>query len=160
MTEPNEPTPAPVDAIVDDDTDVDEPVQTIEQARKLRSENRNLRARLHALEEEYAGASAVLSAMQLAEVKRVAGEVLHDPDDLLAHQPDLTQYFDDEFTSMVSADKVTEQAKALIAGKPHLARPTPGPPPTDRPIESLRPGARAPEDSTPAPTWASALRGG
>jgi hypothetical protein len=139
-TEPNEPTPAPVDD-VDEHDDVDEP-QTIEQARKLRAENRSLRNRLRALEEEYGAASAVLSAMQLAEVKRVAAEVLHDPDDLLAHQPDMAQYFDDEFTSMISADKVTERAKELIAGKPHLAKPPTAPPPTDRPIESLRPGAR------------------
>jgi hypothetical protein len=140
--------------------------QTIEQAKKLRSENRSLRARLKASEEarqadaeQIGAAAAVVSAMQLAEVKRLAGEHLIDPDDLLAHEPDMSKYFDDEFTSMVNADKVSEQAKALIAGKPHLGKPaTPTPPPTDRPIEGLRGGA-SPQDKPTAPSWASALRG-
>jgi hypothetical protein len=52
--------------------------QTIEQAKKLRSENRSLRARLKASEEarqadaeQIGAAAAVVSAMQLAEVKRL-----------------------------------------------------------------------------------------
>lgn len=150
--QPIEPTPEPVNDTV-------ELPQTIEQAKKLRAENKSLRTRVHALEEKYGEAAAVVSAMQLAEVKRLAGGLLHDPDDLIAHQPDMTAYFDAEFTGMVSADRVTEQAKALIAQRPHLGKPqSSGKPPSDRPIEGLRPGA-APADKPKPTSWATAIRG-
>jgi hypothetical protein len=88
MTEPNEPTPAPVEPTEPvDDTDDAEP-QTIEQARKLRSENRSLRSRLHALETDYEGAVTRLAAMEHAEVERHAAEVLVDPSDVWRAQPD------------------------------------------------------------------------
>ena len=55
MTEPTEPSPAePTDA--DDAVDDDTP-QTIEAARKLRAENKNLRARLKAMETDYEAAA-------------------------------------------------------------------------------------------------------
>lgn len=158
MTEPIEtpPEPQPAD---------DEPM-SLGEARKLRREHASLRQRLHEKDEQIrdkdeqlGAAAAVVSAYQLAEVKRVAGEVLHDPDDLLAHQPDMTVYFDAEFAGMVNADNVVEQAKELIRQRPHLGKPQTAPPPTDRPIESLRPGASPAGEKTTAPTWAQALRG-
>jgi len=154
MTEqPTDPTPA-----AEPDDDDSEP-QSIEQARKLRSENRSLRSRLRAMETDYEGAITRLAALEHAEVERHAGEVLVDPADIWRHQPDLTAFYDDEF-HQITRDKVVETAKQLAADKPHLAKPPTAPPPTDRPIEGLRPGARAPEDKPPTPSWASALRGG
>jgi hypothetical protein len=172
MTTPNEPTPVdeqtPAPEPDADDTAIEDSEldpRTRDAFKKLRSENRNLRTRLRdrdeqlrARDEQIGEAAAVVSAMQLAEVKRVAGEVLHDPDDLIAHQPDMTAYFDEQFAGMVSADRVTEQAKALIAQRPHLGKPPSGPPPTGRPLEGLRSGARA-EEPTPKSSWATALRG-
>lgn len=153
-----EPTPE-IEAGVPDGTpdDVDEP-QTIEQARKLRSENRALRSRLHTAEDDLASAVTRLAAMEHAEVERIAGEHLVDASDIWRAQPDMQAYYDDEFKTIVG-DKVVETAKALAAEKPHLARPQNAPPPTNRPIEGLRSGA-APEDKPPAPSWYTALRGG
>src|SRR6478672_869369 len=153
--------PTPTDDSVDDEA------QTIEQACKLRSENRNLRERLkaaeeraNASEERYGEAAAIVSATQLAEIKRIVSESLHDPDDLLAHQPDMTAYVDEQFASMVDADRVTEQAKELIRQRPHLGKlPTVTAPPTDRPIEGLRSGAMPAAEKPKPISWASAIHG-
>ena len=90
--------------------------------------------------------------MQHAEVERIAGTVLIDPADVWRAAPDDQQFYD------VTADKVIEAAKKLAAEKPHLAKPPTAPPPSNRPIEGLRSGAR-PEEPTPTPTWADAIRG-
>ena len=108
--------------------------------KKARSEAKNLRERLHdaeeranAAEEKYGEAAVAVEAMQLDEVKRVAGQVLHDPDDLLAHDPDMSAYFDTEFELMVNADNVSERRRNCRQ-RPHLAKPpeTPPRPPTDQ----------------------------
>jgi hypothetical protein len=98
--------------------------------------------------------------MQLAEVKRVAGEVLHDPDDLLRHQPDMSNYFDTEFEGVINADNVVAAAKELAAEHPHLGKPQQvTPPPTDQPVEGLRPGASPAPRPAPA-SWSAVIRGG
>ena len=139
---------------VDEDT-LDPRARAVMQ--KIRHEAAGLRARLHELESEHEGAVTRLSAMEHAEVERHAAEYLIDPSDVWRAQPDLTAYYDAEFKQVVG-DKVREAAEAVIASKPHLAKPPSAPPPSDRPIEALRPGARA-EEKPAAVTWASALRG-
>jgi hypothetical protein len=135
--------------------------------KKARSEARNLRERLHeaeqranAAEEKYGEAAAVVSQYQLNEVKRLASEVLHDPDDLLRHDPDMSAYFDTEFEGIINADNVVAAAKKLAAERPHLAKPIEPPPkpPTDRPIESLRPGA-SPGEKPASVSWSTVLHG-
>jgi hypothetical protein len=142
-----EPTPEPETPPEPQPAPDDEPM-TVSEARKLRRESASLRARLHEAEEQLGAAAAVLSAYQLNEVRRIAGETLVDPDDLITRQPDMSAYIDEQFAGLVNADRVTEQAKALIAQRPHLAKPSAGPPPTDRPIEGLRSGTR-PEEPPP-----------
>jgi hypothetical protein len=151
MTEqPTEPTP-------DIEPDGDDAPETIEQARKLRSENRALRTRLHDLESEHEGAVTRLAALEHAEVERHAAELLIDPQDIWREQPDLQAYYDEEFQQIVP-DRVREAARAIIASRPHLTRPQNTPPPTQRPIEHLRPGARGTETARET-SWPQFLRG-
>ncbi len=154
MTEPIEPTPEPNAEDVDEST-LDERARAAMQ--KLRSENRSLRSRLRDSEEQVGIASARLTAHHKAVIEAAAKAAgLIDPSDFTVHHPDPNEFVD-EFADVVP-DKVTEAVQALLEAKPYLGRPA-GPPPTDRPLEGLRPGARAPEDKTPAPTWSTALRG-
>ena len=160
-TEPREPTqPDPVEPPDTDDL-ADDPAmnpQTREHLQKLgikpqparpAPRNRNRSCGRH-------GATA---EQQRAEVERIAGQVLIDPADVWRVNSDTSQAFIDAEFHKVSGDNVVEAAKALAASKPHLAKPPAGPPPSDRPIEGLRPGA-TPSDAKPVqPTWASALRG-
>ena len=171
MTEPT-PTPegeevsAPEPEATADESMLDDRAKAALQ--KARREARSLRERLHATEEQVGQLqsqvgeqAAIVSAMQLAEIKRLAGDLLHDPDDLIAHQPDMSNYFDEEFTGIVSADRVVEQAKELIRQRPHLGKPpqVAPPPPTDRPIEGLKPGA-TPDTKPSAPVgWSAVIHG-
>lgn len=137
--------------------DDDEQVLDMAAMRKVRREAAELRKRNRELEEQLEGAAARETAHQRAMVEHAAAAAgMIDPSDFLAVHPDPSE-FADEFHNVVG-DRVAEAAAALIASKPHLGRPV-GAPPTDRPLEGLRPGARAPEDKKPAPSWATALRG-
>ena len=141
------------------DTDSLDLPENLEQARKLRSENRSLLERLKAVEADYEAAASRLAAAQRREIERAAGEVLIDPSDVFRHtEPDTQQAFIDAEFHEVVGDNVMEAAKRIAAQKPHLARPPSGPPPTDRPIESLRRGASPDTTAPPAPTWADAIR--
>lgn len=158
MTTPNEPEPAA--AADESELDVDDSTldpRAREALQKARREAHSLRTRLREAEEEVGAAAAVVGAMQLAEVKRIAGEHLIDPDDLLTHQPDIQAYYDEEFKQIVP-DRVREATQALIAARPHLGKPNTSRPPSDRPIESLRGGA-SPQDKPAAPSWFTAIRG-
>jgi hypothetical protein len=140
----------------------DDAPQNLEAARKLRSENRNLRQRLHEAESaakvDVDALTARLAALERAEVERLAAQDLIDPADLWQTDVTAQSFYDDAFTQIVP-DKVRDATAALIKSKPHLARPPrqATPPPTDRPIESLRPGA-SPEPRRTEVTWSSALR--
>lgn len=124
--------------------------------KKLRSENHSLRTRLRDSEEQVGIASARLAAHHKAVIEAAAKAAgLIDPSDFTVHHPDPGEFVD-EFADVVP-DKVTAAAQALLEAKPYLGRPS-GPPPSQRPIESLRSGAR-PEEPTTAPSWSTALRG-
>lgn len=163
MTEPSEPTPATESIGTEPDVDdVDESThdpRVREAMKKLRSENHSLRTRLRDREEQLGASAAREAVHHRAAVERIAASAgLIDPSDIWAAQPDPGAFVDEQFQDVVS-DKVVEVAKDLIRRKPHLAKPAAGPPPTDRPLESLRSGARA-QESVTKPSWSTALRGG
>ena len=164
MTESPEPTQAPDEqsSLSDETIEAaadDEQVTDMRAVKRLRAENARLRHRLREAEENRGAAEARLDAMRRAEVERLAGEVLVDGSDLYRHGVDEQALFDEEFGEIVP-DAVRDAARAIAEQRPHLARPPQGKPPTDRPVEGLRPGA-SPEPAKPtAPSWAQALRGG
>lgn len=151
MTEPIEPSAPSDDAAA---ADADGEQIDLEAARKLRSENRNLRSRLKAAEE---GQEANLAFRAMHErnvieaAARNAGFI--DPDDFIALHPDGSDLVDE--LDQVVEDKVAAAARAILEQKPYLGRSTR--PPSDRPIESLR--STYEQDRKPTPTWAQALRG-
>jgi hypothetical protein len=157
-TTPHVPTPAAMPAHVPERVSDDslELPQNLEAAKKLRNENKNLRERLRALEGDYEAAVTRLEAVRHNEIQRVAADHLVDPADIWSAPADLDALTDEY--GVVDVAKVTAAAEALLADKPHLGtnyRPVVKPP-TDRPIESLRPGASAPEQKSET-TWAGAL---
>lgn len=175
MTEVNEPIGEPIpepvgegseldDETIDELADDDAPAD-MRTVRRMRAEAKKLRHRLRESEanrvseqEARAGDLARLAELEKREVERAAGTVLIDPNDLWLHTDAKTQSeFNDEFGAIVG-DRVVEAAKRLAAERPHLAKPNAERPPSDRPIEGLRPGA-SPE-STPKPlSWSSAIHG-
>ena len=122
--------------------------QNLDQARKLRSENKMLRERLHAAETAAAEAGTYLGDMRRAEVERLAGSELIDPADLWTAHPEVDGFLTDDGT--IDPAKVTEAAQAITTAKPHLSvdNKKPPRPPSDRPVEGLRPGA-SPGDTDP-----------
>jgi hypothetical protein len=151
-----EPTaPEPADDSVPDDAPAD-----MASLRKVRHEAATLRAQLREARstiESLEGATARADALEHAEVERVAAEHLIDGSDIWRVDADTRQsFFDDEFHSL-TRDRIVQAAKRLASEKPHLGRPPSGPPPSDRPIESLHPGA-SPEEKPVEVTWSSALR--
>ena len=124
--------------------------------RKVNNEAHNLRTRLREVEEARESDLARIAAYEKAEVERAAATVLVDPEDIWRHIDAATQEtFNDEVGSIVG-DRVKEAAQAIVAQRPHLARPQR--PPTDQPNEGLRAGA-SPEPKKTEVTWSSALRG-
>ena len=103
--------------------------------RKVNNEAHNLRTRLREVEEARESDLARIAAYEKAEVERAAATVLVDPEDIWRHIDAATQEtFNDEFGSIVG-DRVKEAAQAIVAQRPHLARPQR--PPTDQPIEGV-----------------------
>ena len=144
--------------------DDDAPVENMKHVRKIRAQNQRMRHRLReaeanrqAAEEAHERDLAKLADLERREIERAAAEVLADPTDLLRFADEAEQQsFNDEFGSIV-ADNVVAAAHRLAAERPHLAKRA-FPPPTDQPVEGLKPGA-SPE-SKPKPTsWQTAIRG-
>jgi hypothetical protein len=141
-----------------DESTLDE--RTVAALKKLRSEAKGLRDRMHVKDEEIGRLSAQLLAHQRADAERIASEQLLDGTDLWRHASEETQqqFVDEQFAEVIP-DAVRDAAAAIVEARPHLGRPATAPPPTDRPVEGLRSGA-LPETKPPsAPTWAGAIRG-
>jgi hypothetical protein len=163
MTEPiGEPLDdATIDELADDNVMID-----ARTAKRLRSEAQRLRHRLReaeanrqAAEDARAGDLAKLANYEHRAVEQAVEGVLADPSDLWLHTTEEQQqaWVDQQFGEVIP-DAARDAARALIESRPHLAKRT-TPPPTDRPVESLRPGT-SPEQTKPAtPSWAAALRG-
>ena len=155
MTEPTPEMSAPADDAPVTDAPADDEQLDLEAARKLRSENRNLRSRLKAAEEGHEANLAIQANHERAIIEAAAKAAgFYDPDDFIALHPDASDLVD-EFGTVIG-DKVADAARAVLEKKPYLGRSLR--PPSDRPIESLR-STYEPEKK-PTPTWAQALRGG
>jgi len=150
MTEPDE----SLTEVNDDDDEV----LDMRAVRKLRNENKRLRHLLRETEENRASDLARIAGFEKREVEREASAVLVDPEDIWRTDEATQQQFVDSQFHEVIGDRVREAAEAIIASKPHLAKPNTSAPPSDRPLEGLRSGA-APEGKPKSPTWASAIRG-
>ena len=124
---------------------------------KLRRENHSLRSRLHESEEQVGAAAARETQRQRADIEAIAAEHLVEGQDIWRAQPDMDAFIDEQFHE-ITRDRVVETAKQLASEKPHLARPNVSPPPSQQPIESLRPGA-SPEVKPKPTRGAGALRG-
>jgi hypothetical protein len=159
LPEPSEATaPDTVDEDSGDDDAVLDPKMRAH-LHKLREEARTQRSRALAAEADRERLITQVAAAQHRDAEHVAAEHLIDQTDLWRYtDPDKQREFYDHQFGEIVPDRVAEAAKAIAAQKPHLAKPSTAPPPTDRPIEGLRPGARA-EEKPSAPSWASALRG-
>ena len=126
-------------------------------ARKIRSENKNLRGRLRDAESERDGLQAVVDGFRRGEVERLAAAELHDARDLLDRH-EVGEFLDE--SGNVDPGKVSAAARALTTERPHMAAPpVVTAPPTDRPIEGLTPGA-SPQRTPQETTWHSFLGGG
>ncbi len=159
-----ESTPAPEPADVDDsefDPRAREALQKAQrEAKNLRTRLHDTEARLRAVEDNRASDLARLAAAEKRDVEREAAQVLLDAEDLWRHTDEATQqaFVDEQFHEIIP-DRVREAAAAIIAQRPHLAKPPAvTAPPTDRPLESLKPAARAVEPARET-SWARLLRG-
>ena len=126
-------------------------------ARKLRRENQGLRERLRATTAAAEQAQTVADGARRAEVSRIAAAALHDARDLLDRA---------DVATLLAADGTVDHAAvaaaiaALTADRPHLAKPSNFPPPSDRLVESLHPGASGAPVPVPQPSWAAAFGNG
>jgi len=123
--------------------------------RKLRQENKSLRERLRESEGATAALSGVVDTMRTTELHRMVSDRLADPADLTV---DMTELLGDD--GQLDAEKVDAAVGALLDEKPHFAKQSerPAPPPSDRPVEGLRPGA-SPEYKPAKLDWHTAIRG-
>ena len=144
--------------------DDDAPVENMRHVRKLRAQNQRMRMKLResesnrqAAEDARAADLAKLATYEQQTIERAAGQVLADPADLMRLADEETvRNFNDEFGAIVE-DNVVAAAHRLAAERPHLAKRA-FPPPSNQPVESLRPGA-SPEPKTAPVSWTTAIRG-
>lgn len=96
----------------------------------------------------------VVDNLRRGEVERLAAAELRDARDLLdRHQ--VGDFLDED--GYVDPARVSKAAHALISERPHMAaEPVITRPPTDRPLEGLRPGA-SPAPQSAGVTWKGAI---
>jgi hypothetical protein len=120
---------------------------------KLRKENASWRTKYREAATDLEAAASQLGAMRHAEIERLAAEHLKAPADVWQAQPDAAAFLDDEYGTVDPA-KVAEVAQSLVTEKPHYAADKRvAPPPSDRPVESLRSGAIASGEKPTQPSW-------
>ncbi|GEE01119.1 hypothetical protein nbrc107696_15650 [Gordonia spumicola] len=132
---------------------------SVADVRRLKRENQALRARAKTAEQQAADLAARYDAAQRADVIRLAGEHLDDAEDLFRfHDPEAGALMDalraDDGT--IDADLVAEHAARIVEARPKLGvdyQPEPTRPPTDRPVESLRPGASPADAPATGASW-------
>lgn len=173
-SEPVAPTPADMPAHRPDDEpgDAQEPVENLEHLRKVRSENQKLRAKLRELEplakKAQEADEAAKSKEQKAEERALAAEKREQETlERYTRMEVAVQYGippdDIDFIGSGTREEMDSRAQRIAAKNAAASKAQP--PPTDRPVEGLRPGA-TPEPPKPAddsyptewqPTW---MRGG
>ncbi|GED99697.1 hypothetical protein nbrc107696_01440 [Gordonia spumicola] len=142
----------------------DDGTASIADVRRLKRENQTLRARAKAAEQQAADLAARYDAAQRADVIRLAGEHLDDAEDLFRfHDPEAGALMDalraDD--GSIDADLVAEHASRIVEARPKLGvdyQPEPTRPPTDRPVESLRPGASPLEEAPRGRSWTDVIQ--
>lgn len=146
--------PAAEDEVSDDELDP----RTRAYVGKLKREAQQQRAARRELEEQLGATAAHLEVHNREKVAAAAAAagLINGEDLFLAHSPD--EFLDEQFRDVVG-DRVAEATKALLAAKPYLGR-TVGRPPSERPIESLRPGASPEPKPDTGTSWSAALHGG
>lgn len=118
------------------------------------SEAARWRRRLRDTEAALGQLTERLTALQRAEVERIAGEHLADGSDVWKHDGvELPSLLSEDGT--VSSDKVAELARAAVAARPHWAAHRPSPVP-GKPRERLR-GGGDPSDEPSSPSWANVI---
>ncbi|MGH3956468.1 MAG: hypothetical protein ACRDTI_20780 [Mycobacterium sp.] len=141
--------PAPAPVIEDDDDDEDEQAEStpkdLAAARKLRRENRSLRERARNADADREGrltAEAELARYRLASHYRIS-----DPEDIELIGSGTPQ----------EMEKRAARIAALAATNTAVPPAQPTPPPSDRPVEGLKPGASPappkPEDTSYPASW-------
>ena len=142
------------DDVADDELDP----RTAAYVAKLKRECQQQRARARDAEEQLGAVSARVDVQTREQVAQAAAQAgLIDGNDLFLAHPDPNEFLDEQFRDVVEG-KVRDATEKLLESKPYLGRTT-GRPPTDRPLESLRPGA-SPEPKAPkTPSWSQALHG-
>lgn len=128
--------------------------EAISEIRKLRREAQHLRERSRTAEGDKERLITQIGALHHREVERIAAEHLVDPSDVWRAG---TTDFTDPETGELNPALVVEAAQSLAADKPHLARPSSSPPPSDRPVERLRAGATPADYESPKPSWQSVI---
>lgn len=112
------------------------------------------RTRLRETEAERDKLTDQLTAMQRAEVERIAADTLHDAEDVWRAGVDLAGLVSEDGT--VDADAVGKAVAAVVTERPHLHRSYRVGPPSRKPAERLRGGSN-PDADTEAPSWAKLL---
>lgn len=165
MTEPI--TPASMPASIDtpdtepEPPEAERPPRTMEwfenEVKKLRKESATYRTKLREAEATIEKATAQLSAMWHSEIERIASQNLRDGSDVWQVQSDPAAFIGNN--GAIDPEKVTQAAQELIESKPHYqAERKTAPPPTDRPIESLRGGASPGNLQPPQkPQWSDVI---
>jgi len=131
--------------VTDDTTTTDDTTNT----NNSNAEAAKYRRRLREVEAERDTLSSTLQAARRREVDRLSSATLADPDDLhVLGQVDVGELLDDD--GHVDAGKVDVAVKALVAGRPRLARDDLG--------ADFDGGARS-SASRPSVDWSSILSG-
>ena len=123
-----------------------------ERAKQLRAENKGLRARAKGAEDQLTSLQARVESMQRDEITRIAGDYLRDGTDIFTGGASVADFLDDD--GDVDRDVVGASTAELVAERPHWAKGYAGDkPPTDRPIEGLKPGATPTGYTPPGLSW-------
>ena len=141
--------------------EVAEPTQDdphdLERARQLRAENKTLRGRAKSAEAQLEGLAERIEGFQREAITRAAGDILKSADDIFTGGAAVVDFLDED--GNVDLDAVRDAAGELVTERPHWGTGYVGDkPPTQRPVEGLRPGALPRDYTPPQQTWRDVLR--
>lgn len=164
------PAPSPTDlgdAIIptapqDAETEIErEDPADLAHVRKLRSENKNLRERAKTAEDQLGTLNAQVESFRRNEIERIAATVLADPKDLWLGEVTPNDFLGEN--GDIDHERVSAHVNDIAQQRPHwaLENQQAAAPPSNRPVETLRPGATPTNYPREAPpTWSSVLNAG
>ncbi|HCS59062.1 MAG TPA: hypothetical protein DIW80_19460 [Gordonia polyisoprenivorans] len=128
----------------------------LDRAKQLRAENKSMRDRAKTAEAERDTLRQRVEGFQRTEITRAAGDLLQTADDIFTAGASVADFLDDD--GNVDTDAVRAAASDLLTERPHWGKGYTGDkPPTQRPIEGLRPGALPRDYQPPQLTWRDVL---